>query len=48
MIPIYTEIKVLSENAKSKHHNNFLKKSLILAQMSDSCFTDHAPAVWHF
>ena len=48
MIPIYTEIKVLSENAKSKHHNNFLKKSHILAPMSDRCYTDHAPAVWHF
>ena len=47
MIPICTEIKVLSENAKSKHHNNFLKKSLILAPMSDSWYTDHAPAVWH-
>ena len=48
MIPIYTEIKVLSENAKSKHHNNFLKKSLILAPMPGSWYTDHAPAVWHF
>jgi len=48
MIPIRTESKDLFENIENKNHKIFLKKSLILAPMSYSCYTDHAPAVWHF